>query len=212
MAQYNLPSVILPFVDDSTDAYCDGEPQMVKTMVPNRSQIHVTSRSRETGTVTSFTTRLTGNYGKSRKIQAAAVIANLSIPNVNIRMNVVAFTILSDMIARTATIPNGFYTQAEFIVALQAQMNAPSIALPAGVSFVCAYNPRLHGITITCIADQFQFDTCTMYTRGVYFLQFPALGVMGAQHIMSNLTMVYSPAYYIDIPQIRGNAKLKSMI
>ena len=206
--------VYLPTVDDSTQDYNQGEPQMVKAIVPNRSQVHITSRARGPGqSVTNFSLPIQPFIGSARRVQIADFTGYLSIPNVNIRNNQITFELgTTPGVLRTATLPPGFYNEVDYATALGVEMNAPTPALPGLIAFVVVWNPIIRTIIITCVGDTFSLEVSNLQTRGIYFAQFPALSVQAIQQSLTNVTFIYSPRYYVDIPEIRKNAKLSSVI
>jgi len=211
---HQLSQVYLPPVPYATADFRSKYPQLVKAIREEVGAVILTSREREAGgTPYAFTIDLKGQIVGPIHLSPFSCHGHLSIPNVNIRMNEIAFRVLSDGILRVATIPPGFYSISRFITALTTAMNAPAPALPGGVSINLVYNVDTTAINIVVVADQIRFEACKMSQRGVYFLSYPTIAAAYAPaHVIDTITGIYSPRLYVFIDDAARDAKVKSYI
>lgn len=208
-----IPVVLPPVAYPSAD-FRSKHPQLVKAIREEAGSVLLTSREKEPGgTPFGFTINIKGQIVGPIHISPQEFDGLLSVPNVNIRMNEVAFRVLSDGILRVATVPPGFYSVSRFLTALNTAMNAPAPALPGGVAITLGYNVDTTQTGVVVVGDQIRFEACKMSQRGIYFLTYPTISAAySAAHVIPTITGVYTPRLYVYVDDASRDAKIKNWV
>lgn len=179
-------------------------PQRVTVISNHIGMLQMDAKDKVAGTDWAFTVNFS-NYTRGIK-RIALNFAQMwnTVPNINVKNNVLTYFDSGDGLNKVATLTPGFYTLATGAVELQTALNA---SIPAPVApFAVAVNPNQYTLTVTN-ANPFSFlATSSFQQRGEDLFDFPS-GVLTASLTSDICKMMYTNYFIIESTELTNYSK-----